>query len=127
MAVKIDMNKTYDKVEWGFLEVVMGKMGFAPGWIKFIMMCVTSAHYAILVNGILTGKIIPTRGIRQGDPISPYLFLICVEVLSSSLVKANREGVLEGVPTSKRGPRLNHIFFADNSLLFCRTNLGHWS
>jgi hypothetical protein len=80
------------------------------------MICVTSAHYAILVNGIPTSKIIPTQGIRQGDPISPYLFLICVEFLSSSLVKADREGVLEGVPTSKRGPRLNHLFFVDDSL-----------
>jgi hypothetical protein len=127
MVVKIDMSKVYDRVKWGFLEAVMGKMGFAPGWIKLIMMCVTSAHYAILVNGIPMGKIIPTRGIRQGDPISPYLFFICAEVLSSSLIKADREGVLEEVPTSKRGPRLNYLFFVDDSLLFCRADLGHWS
>jgi hypothetical protein len=88
-----------------------GKNGGTPGWIKLIMMCVTSAHYTVLVNGVPIGKLIPTRGIRQGDSISPYLFLICAKVLSSSLVKADREGVLEGVPTSKRGPWLNHLFF----------------
>jgi hypothetical protein len=127
MAVKTNMCKAYDMVEWGFLESVMEKMDFNPNWIKLIMMCVTSAHYSILVNGIPTGKITPTREIRQGDPISPYLFLFCAEMLSSAMVKADREGVLEGVPTSKRGPRLNHLFFADDNLLFCRADMGHWS
>ena len=125
--VKIDMSKAYNRVEWRFLEAVMGKMRFVPGWIKLIMMCVTLANYVVLVNGIPTGKIIPTRGIRQGNSISPYLFLICAKVLSSLLIKADREGVLEGVPTSRRGPRLNHLFFVDDSLLFCKANLRHLS
>lgn len=74
----------------------MEKLGFAPLWIKLVMMCVSSAHYAILVNGIPTRRIIPTQGIRRGDPISPYLFLFCAEVLNSLLSKADREGDLEG-------------------------------
>ena len=78
-------------------------------------------------GGIPTGNIIPTRGIRQVDPISPYLFLICAEALSSLLSRADDTGELEGVPTSRKGPRLNHLFFADNSLLFCRADLGHWN
>jgi hypothetical protein len=127
MAIKIDMSKAYDRAKWGFLESVMGKMGFSSNWIKLIMMCVTSVHYSILVNGTLTGRIVPTRGIRQGDPISPYLFLMCAEVLSLNMIKADNEGVLAGVPTSKRGPRLNHLFFANDSLLFCRADMGHWN
>jgi hypothetical protein len=65
MAVKLDMNKAYDRVEWFFLEKVMKRMGFAGRWINLIMMCVRSANYAVLINGSPTGRIFPTRGLRQ--------------------------------------------------------------
>jgi hypothetical protein len=70
------------------------------------MSCVTTVSYAVLVNGSPTGQISPTRGIRQGDPISPYLFIICAEALSSLLYKAELDGTLSGVPTSKGGLEL---------------------
>jgi hypothetical protein len=126
MAIKLDMSKAYDRVEWDFLEEIMKRMGFARQWINLIMMCVRSVQYAVLINGIPTEKFTPTRGIRQGDPISPYLFLLCAEALSSLLRKAEQDGFLTGVPTSKKGPRINHLFFADDSLLFCKANSQHW-
>ncbi|XP_059436383.1 uncharacterized protein LOC132169350 [Corylus avellana] len=127
MAIKLDMSKAYDRVEWRFLEALMRKMGFHEKWIRLVMMCVFSVHYSILMHGEPCGNITPSRGIRQGDPISPYLFLLCAEVLSSMVLHANREGLLSGVPTSRKGPKISHLFFADDSLLFCRTTLAQWS
>jgi hypothetical protein len=110
MAVKLDMSKAYDRVEWCFLEAVMRHLGFNERWISLVMMCITSVHYSVLVNGTPCGLIIPSRGIRQGDPISPYLFLLCAEALSSLLTQANQRGLISGVPTSKRGPKISHFF-----------------
>jgi exonuclease III len=126
MAVKIDMSKAYDRVEWVFLKEVMGKLGFAPRWIDLIMKCITTVRYSIVVNGQPVGDFRPSRGIRQGDPLSPYLFILCAEVLSSKLQQAERQGILRGVPTSVGGPRLTHLFFADDSLLFCKVNQDEW-
>ena len=90
MGIKLDMSKAYDRVEWEFLEAVMGKMGFSEKWTKLIMECVRTVIYSIMVNGQAVGRIKPSRGIRQGNPLSPYLFLLCAEALSSMLSKAER-------------------------------------
>ena len=67
------------------------KLGFDNRWIDLIMMCVKSVNYAIVVNGVPCGNIWRTRGIWQGEPISPYLFFICAEVLSSMISQANHD------------------------------------
>jgi ribonuclease HI len=126
VALKLDMSKAYDRLEWNFLEAVMRRMGFEHHWILLIMQCLKSVRYSILVNGQPVGDIRPSRGIRQGDPLSPYLFILCAEALSSLLHHAESTGWLAGVPTSPKGPRLNHLFFADDSLLFCKATSGEW-
>lgn len=78
-----------------------------------------------MINGQPVGNIILSRGLRQGDPLSPYLFLLS-EALSSMLSHAENTGAITGVPTSKRGPRLSHLFFANDSLLFCKANSMEW-
>jgi hypothetical protein len=124
MAVKLDMSKAYDRVEWSFLEAMMRSLGFMERWIKLIMRCVSSVTYSVLVNGVPYGNIIPSRGLRQGDPLSPYLFLLVAEGLSSLLVRAEQEGKLTGVPISAGGVRLTHLLFVDDNLLFCRANFN---
>jgi hypothetical protein len=79
-----------------------------------------------VVNGNVVGKIIPSRGIRQGDPISLYLFIICAEAFSSLLQNAQLKGFIPGVPTSKKCSKITHLFFADDSLVFCKANHAEW-
>ncbi|OMP11560.1 reverse transcriptase [Corchorus capsularis] len=85
MAVKLDLSKAYDRVEWTFLEAVMRQIGFSERWISLVLACVQSVSYSFLINGAQTETIRPTRGIRQGDPLSPYLFLLCIEECDSIL------------------------------------------
>jgi hypothetical protein len=122
MAIKLDMSKAYDRVEWRYLEGVMQQMGFHPTWVKIMLECIFTVSYSILVNGEPHGYIKPSQGLRQGDPLSPYLFLLCAEGLHSLLQRAKNEGALQGISISKAGPKLTHLFFADNSLLFCKAS-----
>jgi len=126
VAVKLDMSKAYDRVEWRFLDEVMRRMGFARKWRELIMQCIQSVNFSVLINGQKTENFQPSRGIRQGDPLSPYLFIICAEALSNLLAQAENSGWLSGVLTSPKGPCLNHLFFADDSLLFCRATSRDW-
>ena len=124
LALKLDMSKAYDRVEWGFLKKVMEKMGFGEKWVKLIMECISTVSYSILVNGEPKGDIKPSRGIRQGDPLSPSLFLLCSEGLNRMLQATAREDEIRGFSLCRNGPRISHLFFADDTLLFTRAVMG---
>lgn len=89
VAAKLDMSKAYDRVEGDFfLEAIMLKLGFEGCWVALIMQCVRTATFLLLINGRSNGFISPQRGLGQGVPLSPYLFLLCADGLSFALMKA---------------------------------------
>ena len=123
MVVKLDISKAYDGVEWGFLRQIMLKMGFDPRWVHLAMETITTASYSILINAEPQGFINPSRVIRQGYPISSYLFLLCAEGLSTMLRKAEESHNMRGIKSNQHGVCTSHHFFADGSLLFYRATM----
>ncbi|XP_037491566.1 uncharacterized protein LOC110008809 [Jatropha curcas] len=109
MALKIDISKAYDRVDWSYLEAIMIRLGFCAEFIQLILMCVTSIRYHVLVNGQTVGPIIPSRGLRQGCPLSPYLFLLCSEGLSALFMHAEAMGSIHGGRICRAAPRLAQI------------------
>lgn len=123
MAMKLDMSKTYDRIEWMFLERLMRKMGFLERRIGLMLMCVQSVTNFILVNGEPRGFIHLTQGICQGDPLSSYIFLLVSKGLNGLLQKVFAPGDTKGFFLCKNGPQIPHLFIADDSLIFCRAQM----
>lgn len=92
LALKLDISKAYDRVEWPFLKGIMIRFGLLKAWVDRVMSYVTTPTFLVHINGKTYGNILPSKGIQQGDLLSPYLFLLCAEGFSSLLAKAQVEG-----------------------------------
>lgn len=110
ISLKLDMSKAFDRVEWRFLKQMLLKLGFRYGWVKKVLTCVRSVRYRVKLNDGESRIITPERGLRQGDPPSPYLFIICKEWLSASLVQAEWDKLVEGIKICRRAPTIFHFF-----------------
>lgn len=121
--MKLDMSKAYDKVEWIFIEKVMLQMGFELLWVSLIMDCISPVSFSVMFNSDLQGYFKPARGLRQGDPLSPYLFLICAESLSRMLSFELQSGGISGCKITRSCPTISHLLFDDDSLLFCKASI----
>ncbi|GKV12840.1 hypothetical protein SLEP1_g23934 [Rubroshorea leprosula] len=115
---KIDFEKAYDKVSWSFLDYMMLRMGFCTTWRKWIRECLETSTVSILVNGSSTRQFSVSRGLRQGDPLSPFLFLIVAEGLNGLVSTAAQKGLLQGVEVGSRNLKISHLQYADDTILF---------
>jgi len=122
VALKLDISKAYYRMLWNYLRAVLNNNGFHNRWIHWMCMCVESVDYFVLVNGTQVSPIIPGRGLRQGDPLSPYLFIICAEGLSSLIRDAEIRGVLTVTKVCRQAPSVSHLLFANDCFLFFIAN-----
>jgi hypothetical protein len=114
------MAKAYDRLEWSFINNTLTTMGFPSNLIQTIMNCVSTVSFSILVNGQPCHYFKPNRGIKQGDPLSPYLFILCADVFSGLITKAQNHSTINGIAIAQNAPKVSHLFFADDSIIFCR-------
>lgn len=119
MAIKLDLEKAYDFLGCDYIKEVLSKFGFNDHWIKLIMECITSTSFSILINGKSHDYFCSSKGIRQGDPLSPYIFILCMEPLIRHLDKlGNSPKSNFGVLTAPRGYIISNLLFADDCLIF---------
>ena len=118
MALKLDMKKAYDRVNWSFFKQILLNLGFHEHWVKMVMDCVKSVSYSFLINGNSTRSFVPSRDLRQGDSISPYLFILYAEGLFAMIQEYERKGFIHGCKIARGTLMISHLFFADDSSFF---------
>ncbi|RVW19306.1 LINE-1 reverse transcriptase-like [Vitis vinifera] len=122
LICKLDIEKAYDSISWDFLMKILRKLGFGARWMEWIWWCISTAKFSVLVNGVPAGFFSSTKGLRQGDPLSPYLFVLGMEVLSALLRRAAVGGFFSGCRFWGRGRmelNISHLLFADDTIIFC--------
>ncbi|KAL4298891.1 hypothetical protein AHAS_Ahas17G0046200 [Arachis hypogaea] len=124
MAIKIDLEKAYDRLSWNFIERCLQDYSIPPELISVIMNCIRSTSFQVLWNGEKTNVFSPTCGIRQGDPLSPYIFVICIDRLSHLIEDMVNEGQWIPFRVGRNGPLISHLMFADDIMLFAEASQG---
>ncbi|XP_035844161.1 secreted RxLR effector protein 78-like [Helianthus annuus] len=115
--LKLDFDKAYDNVNWKFVVDVLHQMGFHDTWCKWIWGILKSANSSVLVNGSPTFTFKCEKGMRQGDPLSPFLFLVEMKALSCMIEKAKEEEVIRGIKISNNGLCISHLFYVDDAII----------
>lgn len=122
VGIKIDMQKAYDQVDWKVLSHILSCFGFSARVVNLLSQCSSAELFSILLNGSIFGNVQAKRGIRQRDPLSPFLFIIRLELSSRMLHRFEVEGKIQGIKIGRSSPAISHIFFVDDLMIFCRAN-----
>ena len=118
VGFKFDFKKAYDSLEWDFILAVLKAVGFEQKIVNLIYQCISIVQYTLLLNGTKSSSIF-ARGLRQGDPLSPYLFILCADVLAKLVNREVERGAIKGVKVSPRAAAISQLFYADDVILFC--------
>lgn len=122
-VIKIDLSKAYDRINWVYIRMLLTHLGFKYEFIRWIMGCISNVNFAILINGAATPFFKSFRGLRQGCPLSPLLFLLVAEGLSHLIRSAKREGAVKGLEVAVN-MFITHLLFVDDILLFTNGSLN---
>ena len=116
VVLKIDLSKAYDHVNWTYLRVIMSKMGFSVPFKTWVMSSITYVSFVVLINGVASTFFRSGRGIIQGCPLAPLLFLIVVEGLGRALLSTKNSGAYQGI-SSGNNITLSHVLFVDDIVM----------
>ena len=125
---KLDIEKAYDNVNWEFLMFLLQQCGFFEKWRRWIRCCISTVKFSILINGSPFDFLRSSKGLRQSDHLSPFLFDIVMEALSRMLVAATAAGQFSGFTVGNVTGSLmtvSHLLFTDDTLVFCDADSNH--
>eukprot|EP00253_Pinus_taeda_P012487 PITA_12487 len=117
MVIQLDLVKAYDKLSWSYIRSILKAYGFDQNWIIWVMTLVTMTNFSILLNGFPSSIFTPFRGLRQGDPLSPFLFVLMMEGLGRAIKMENVEGRIQGIKLTPDGEANAHQQFVDDTML----------
>lgn len=127
LGIKVDLQKAYDRVDWNVLLHILEAFGCDSKLRLLVFRCIASTNVKLLLNGSIFGQIPMERGIRQGDPLSPFLFVLFMELLSRMIIKLENDGDIQGIRMGISALAITHLFFADDILIFCKATVAQAS
>uniref|UniRef100_J3KVR0 Reverse transcriptase domain-containing protein n=1 Tax=Oryza brachyantha TaxID=4533 RepID=J3KVR0_ORYBR len=119
--LKLDLPKAFDRLEWNFISLALHSKGFDNHFIQLVRACIQSASFSVTINGT-TGHFMAQRGIRQGCPLSPYLFVLALNVLADNLQEQANLGNIKGVTLGTNGPPIHSLFYDDDLIITGQAN-----
>lgn len=119
MTLNLDVSKAYDRVKWIFLYKVLLRLGLTRKFVDLIRLYVTIVSYSYLMNDFQFGRLMRERGLRQGDPLSPYLFICVVEAFIRLIEVVAQQGRIKGIQIARSAPSITNLCFADDTMIFC--------